>query len=120
MIFKSLYPDLDIPTANVLDFLFPQEQEASDKPLWIDAANTSHFLTPRTALQWVKRLGFGMQRLGIQQDDVCVIFTPNHIFVPVAYLAFVGYGAAFSGLNPAYTLQGTINQVSLHQRCNDD
>lgn len=113
MIFKSQFPDLDTPTTNVLDFLFPQDQEPSDKPLWIDAANPSHFLSPRAAVQWVKRLGFGMQRLGIQQDDVCVIFTPNHIYVPVAYLAFVGYGAAFSGLNPAYTLQGTIKSGSL-------
>jgi len=35
-----------------------------------------------------------------------VIFTPNHIYVPVAYLGILGAGAAFSGLNPAYTVTG--------------
>jgi hypothetical protein len=35
-----------------------------------------------------------------------MIFTPNHIFVPVAYLGIVSAGAAFSGANPAYTVLG--------------
>jgi 4-coumarate--CoA ligase len=106
MVMRSELPDLDIPQTNILDYLFPSNTEISDKPLWIDAANTSYSLSPRAALQWIKRLGFGMQRLGIQRDDVCMIFSPNHIYVPVAYLGFVGYGASFSGMNPNYTVQG--------------
>ena len=35
-----------------------------------------------------------------------MIYTPNHIFVPVAYLGIVGAGYAFSGANPVYTLPG--------------
>ena len=35
-----------------------------------------------------------------------MIFTPNHIFVPVAYLGVVGAGYAFSGANPVYTVAG--------------
>jgi acyl-coenzyme A synthetase/AMP-(fatty) acid ligase len=111
MVFKSIYPDLDIPKTNILDYLFPQNEDAADKPLWIDATDISHFLSPRSTLRWVKRLGFGLERLGIQRDDVYVVFTPNHIYVLVAYLGFVGYGAAFSGLNSAYTLQGVYSML---------
>jgi 4-coumarate--CoA ligase len=106
MVYKSPLPDLEIPKTNILDHLFPSTKKPSEEPLWIDATDPSHYLSPRTALQWIKRLGFGMNRIGIQRGDVCMIFTPNHIYVPVAYLAFVGYGAAFSGSNPSYTVQG--------------
>jgi hypothetical protein len=35
-----------------------------------------------------------------------MIFSPNHIFVPVAYLAIVGSGRCFSAGNPVYTVAG--------------
>lgn len=106
MVFKSPFPDIDIPKCNILDFMFPADKVPSDKPLWIDADDPSHSLSPCSALQWIKRLGFGMERLGIKRGDACLIFTPNHIYVPVAYLGFVGYGASFSGSNPAFTVKG--------------
>jgi 4-coumarate--CoA ligase len=40
-----------------------------------------------------------------------MILTPNHIFVPVAYLGIVGSKRIFSGANPAYTVSGTLFQV---------
>ena len=42
----------------------------------------------------------------MEKGKVVVIYTPNHIFMPVAYLGIVGAGYAFSGANPAYTLPG--------------
>lgn len=124
MVFKSPYPDLVLPRENICDFMFPDGKLPSDSPLWIDADNPSNSLSPRSALRWIKRLGFGMEKLGIQQGDVCMIFTPNHIYVPVAYLGFVGYGAAFTGSNPAYTVPGKkpsfspVVEVEAYQKCN--
>jgi 4-coumarate--CoA ligase len=106
MVFKSPLPPLNLPQTNILDFLFPSGKEPSEKPLWIDADNPKNYISPRTALQWIKRLGFGMERLGIRRGDSCLIFTPNHIFVPITYLGFVGYGATFSGSNPSFTVKG--------------
>jgi 4-coumarate--CoA ligase len=41
---------------------------------------------------------------------VCLLglqtFSPNHIYMPVAYLGVLSCGAIFSGLNPAYTAEG--------------
>jgi acyl-CoA synthetase (AMP-forming)/AMP-acid ligase II len=51
-------------------------------------------------------LAFGLERIGLKKGDVVMIYTPNHIFVPVAYLGIVGAGYAFSGANPVYTLPG--------------
>lgn len=106
MPFSSLFPPLDIPTVDILSYLFPPGQTPSTTPLWIDSQNSKNSLSPAQALQWVKRLSFGLQRLGLKRGDVVMIYTPNHIFVPVAYLGIVGAGFAFSGANPIYTLPG--------------
>jgi len=103
---SSKFPDLKIPKTNILDYLFPQDQEPSDTALWIDARDPSHSLSPKQCLRLVRRLGFGLHRLGIEEGDVALILTPNHIYVPVAYLGMVGYGAIFSGMNPIYTVGG--------------
>ena len=106
MPFTSPFPDLPIPKVDILTYLFPPGERPSTTPLWIDSKDTSISLSPAQLLQWVKRLAFGLERTGVRKGDVVMIYTPNHIFVPVAYLGVVGAGYAFSGANPVYTLPG--------------
>ncbi|KAL5363835.1 hypothetical protein BJX96DRAFT_187290 [Aspergillus floccosus] len=103
MSYKSVFAPLDIPSTNILSYIYPANEPLSDKPIWIDAANPAHCLSPRQMLSWVRRLGFGLDRLGIQKGEVVLILTPNHLFVPIAYQGIVGAGRIFSGANPAYT-----------------
>lgn len=106
MPYTSLYPNLEIPKGNVLDYLFGDKNAISNDPLWLDSKTPSKSLSPAQLLQWVRRLGYGLQRLGLQRGDVVMICTPNQIYVPVAYLGIVGSGCIFSGANPAYTVHG--------------
>ena len=62
-------------------------------------------------LQWVKRLCLGLDRLGIAQGDVCMIYSPNHLFIPVAYLGIVGSVRCFSAANPIYTVSEVVHQL---------
>lgn len=103
---KSTFPQVDVPKCNVLDYLFSAKEELSDSPLLIDSTNPAHSLSPRQLLQWIKRLALGLDKLGVERGDRVMIFSPNHIFVPVAYLGSVGSGRVFSGANPAYTATG--------------
>lgn len=106
MPFTSPYPHLDLPQSNILTYLFGQGP-VSEEPLWLDSKDPEKInLSPKQLLQWVKRLGYGLQRLGLRKGDVVMICTPNQIFVPVAYLGIVGAGCVFSGANPAYTVPG--------------
>jgi acyl-CoA synthetase (AMP-forming)/AMP-acid ligase II len=105
MTYTSPFPTLDIPQTNILSYLFEQGP-VSEEPLWFDSKDASTNLSPKQLLEWVKRLGFGLQRLGLKKGDVVMICTPNQIFVPVAYLGIVGAGCIFSGANPAYTVHG--------------
>lgn len=106
MPFTSPYPSLSIPESNVLSYLFPEGEEPYDEPIWLDSKNESNNLSPKALLHWVRRLSFGLERIGLKKGDVVMIYTPNHIFVPVSYLGIVGAGCIFSGANPAYTIPG--------------
>ncbi|KAL3469647.1 hypothetical protein BJX99DRAFT_265014 [Aspergillus californicus] len=103
MTHASPYPPLQIPRSNLLTYLYPPNQTASSTPLWIDALFPEKSLSPRQTLSWVRRLGYGLDRLNVPKGSVVLIYTPNHIFVPVAYQGIVGSGRIFSGANPAYT-----------------
>ncbi|KAI4091738.1 MAG: hypothetical protein L6R37_007681 [Teloschistes peruensis] len=81
---KSTFPQVDVPKCNVLDYLFSAKEELSDSPLLIDSTNPAHSLSPRQLLQWIKRLALGLDKLGVERGDRVMIFSPNHIFVPVA------------------------------------
>ena len=111
VVYKSPYPLLDIPETNILSYIFPSRQEPSDKPIWIDAKEPSHSLSPRQGLKWIKRLGALLEQLQIPRGEAVMIFTPNHIFVPVAYLGIVGAGRVFSGANPIYTVAEVEYQI---------
>lgn len=106
MPYTSRYPALDIPSSNILSYLFPDPPNTSREPLWFDSKDPSKSLSPAQLLNWVRRLGCGLQRLGLNRGDVVMICSPNQIFVPVAYLGIVGAGFVFSGANPAYTEHG--------------
>ena len=117
MVIRSPYPDIDIPEQDILTYLFGSQDSLSDNPLWINAASPDSYLSLRTGIQWIKRLAIGLDSLGVAKGEVLMIVSPNHIFVPVAYLGAVGSGRIFSGANPSYTADG---RKDLCQSCYGD
>lgn len=102
----SPYGNIDIPSTNLLTHLFSRDGAITDQPVWIDSNDTSNSLSTAQAVYWVKRLGCGLQKLGLKRGDVVLLCTTNHIYVPVAYLGIVGATCVFSGANPNYTPSG--------------
>ncbi|KAK4544179.1 hypothetical protein LTR36_004389 [Oleoguttula mirabilis] len=103
--------DLLPKTTDVLSYVFPSGKQPSEKAIWIDANNTSKSLSPRQLLYWVKRLGVGLDRLGVKQNEAVMMYSSNHIFVPVLYLGVAGSGRVFTGCNPAYGVNETAFQL---------
>jgi 4-coumarate--CoA ligase len=104
---------IDIPATDLLTYLFPSSQHASDTAIWIDADDTSNSLSPKQALGWIKALGAGLRRFGLQRQDVVMVYSTNHIFIPVAYLGIAGSGCIFSGCNPAYGVDGMQGYIHI-------
>jgi 4-coumarate--CoA ligase len=102
---------IDIPETDVLSYVFPENKEPSDQPIWIDSDDTTRSLSPRQLLNWVKRLGVGLDRIGVKQNEAVLMYSSNHIFVPVAYFAVAGSGRIFTGCNPAYGIDETVYQI---------
>ena len=107
MVIKSPYSSIDIPKTNILTYLFGDGENLPETPLWIDAVNEKKSLSALKALQWIKRLALGLDAAGMKAGEVLMVVSPNHIFVPIAYLGIVGSGRIFSGANPSFTANGT-------------
>lgn len=108
----SPFLPLQIQETDLLTYLFPPGQPVSDKPLWIDASNPANSLSPSQMLCWIKRLAIGLDRIGCAAGQAVLIYTPNHLLVPAAYMGIVGSGRIFSGANPAYTEPGMTHRFT--------
>lgn len=108
MIYSSPFPDIPIRGSNLLDHLFGNNETVQSEPLWYDSTDPSKNLSPAQLLGWVRRLGSGLERLGLRRGDVVMICSPNHILVPAAYLGTVGAGLIFNGVNPGSTEDGML------------
>lgn len=109
MPFSSPFADLDIPKTNVLSYLFPKDKPAEDnKKIWIDSRNPEESIGALDLLQWVSRIGAGLDRLGIHEGEVVLVHSTNHVLLPVIYLAIIANRRIFSGANPAYTASGML------------
>ncbi|KFY37849.1 hypothetical protein V494_04618 [Pseudogymnoascus sp. VKM F-4513 (FW-928)] len=111
MPFKSVHPHISIPQTNLVEYLFPPNSEPSNEPLYIDAQDPSNYLSEAQVLEWSKSFSSGLDNAGFHQGEVVMLFTPNHIFVPVAYLGIVGGGYTFSAANTAFTLRELVYQI---------
>lgn len=107
---KSEY-QIAIPACNILDYVFPDGKEASIDPIWIDADDTSNSLSPSELLQWIKRLGVGLDALCLKRGEAAMMISSNNIFIPVLYLGIAGAGRVFTGGNPAYGVNELAYQL---------
>ncbi|KAL8726088.1 MAG: hypothetical protein Q9166_006925 [cf. Caloplaca sp. 2 TL-2023] len=103
MPFQAPFSHIDIPKTNILSYLFPTDEQSSTAPIWIDPHDSTEKISTVELLQWVKRLGAGFDKLGIKKGEVILVYSSNHVFLPVVYLAIVATGRIFSGANPIYT-----------------
>ena len=109
---KSKFPDLDIPASNILDFIFaPNDPIDPTEPIWHDSQDPTNCLSKSQGLHRVKQLAVALDKLGIKEQEVVMIFTPNHVCVPIAYAGIVGSKRIFSGANPIYTVNEVTYQV---------
>lgn len=111
MVFQAQFPPLDIPKVNILSYLFPQGSNLSEKPIWASAENPSMSLSSASVVQYIKRFAVGLDKLSIPTERAIMMFSPNHVFVPMLYLATTGSKRYFTGANPAYTVGEVAYQM---------
>jgi 4-coumarate--CoA ligase len=110
MPFESTHRPLDIPECNILSFLFP-DNNAGQEILWTDAEDDHKSLSAEAALLLVRRVAQGLDDLNIPLGSSIMLITPNHIYVPVLYLAAAGSGRIYTAANPTYNVDEIVHGI---------
>lgn len=79
-----------------MTYLFLQDPGKGGRPLQSSASNLTRRLAKAEALLLIKRLATSLKALGIKRGDRAMLFSTNHIFIPVANLGFIGSEAIFN------------------------
>lgn len=73
MPFQSTFPPLDIPKCNIVDYMFPKDQQLTDTSIWMEAANPTNGLSQQSMLLWSKRFALGLDRLGVEKGRTVMV-----------------------------------------------
>jgi acyl-CoA synthetase (AMP-forming)/AMP-acid ligase II len=94
MIFKSPYPDLEIPEQNLADVVMHRAADLTNKPAIIDGPSGRTY-TYGQLQALIEKFAAGLAARGFKKGDVLGIYMPN---VPEYSIAFLGT-AALGGIN---------------------
>jgi acyl-CoA synthetase (AMP-forming)/AMP-acid ligase II len=102
LIYRSPYPDVDIPDVSLTDLVLGRARRLDDRLALVDGA-TGETLTYGQFADLVERTAGGLHRWGFRKGDVAAILTPNRPQFAVAFHAVARLGGACTAMNPAFT-----------------
>ena len=101
MIFKSPYPDIEIPDVSVASFILEHAQRFGAQPALIDG-RTGHSLTYDQLVAAVDRTAAGLCARGFRKGDVFAIHCSNAPEYAVAFLAIAILGGIATMVSPLF------------------
>jgi acyl-CoA synthetase (AMP-forming)/AMP-acid ligase II len=110
MIYRSPYPDVDIPNVSLQDHLFEHAAKYTDKPALIDGP-TGRTLTYGQLVTAVQSTAAGLAARGFGKGDVFAIYSPNVPDYAIAFLGVATAGGINTTVNPLYTADELRRQL---------
>jgi acyl-CoA synthetase (AMP-forming)/AMP-acid ligase II len=110
MIFKSPYPDVDIPDVSLTQFVLERTRQFGDKPALIDGPS-GRTITYAQLGGAVRLVASGLAKRGFGKGDVFAIYSPNIPEYAVAFHAVSLLGGTVTTVNPLYTAQELAHQL---------
>lgn len=101
MIFKSPYPDIEIPDIPVASFILERAAQFSARPALIDG-RTGRTLTYNQLVNAVDRTAAGLAARGFRKGDVFAIHCLNTPEYAVAFLAVAKLGGVSTMISPLF------------------
>lgn len=101
MIFKSPYPDIEIPDVPVASFILEHAPQFSARPALIDG-RTGRTLTYKQLVNAVDRAAASLTARGFRKGDVFAIHCLNAPEYAVAFLAVAKLGGVSTMISPLY------------------
>ena len=110
MIYRSPYPDVDIPNVTLQDYLFEHAAKYPDKAALIDGPS-GRTLTYRQLVGAVRRTAAGLAARGFGKGDVFAIYSPNVPEYAIAFFGVATAGGVNTTVNPLYTVDELKRQL---------
>jgi acyl-CoA synthetase (AMP-forming)/AMP-acid ligase II len=110
MIFRSPYPDVEIPNVSLADFVLRHAERLADKPALIDAAS-GRSLTYGQLAGGIRGVAAGLWERGLRKGDVVGIFAPNDPDYAIALYAVASAGGIVTTVNPQVTAEELARQL---------
>ena len=110
MIYRSPYPDVDIPNVTLQDFLFERAVKYTDKAALIDGP-TGRTVTYGQLVGAVRRTAAGLAARGFGKGDVFAIYSPNVPEYAIAFFGVATAGGINTTVNPLYTADELKRQL---------
>ncbi len=110
MIFTSPYPDVEVPTIALSDFVLQRSEQYGDKPALIDGPTGRTYSHAETA-RAVRAFAGELAARGLGRGDVVALFAPNSPEYAIAFHAVATIGGVVTTINPTYTVDELAFQL---------
>src|SRR5215208_5007461 len=110
MIFRSPFPDVEIPEVPLTGFVFGLAAEHAERPALIDGVS-GRVLTYAQLAGAVRAAAAGLARRGFRKGDVLALLSPNLPEYVVAFHAVAALGGGVTPVNPLYTVEELRKQL---------
>lgn len=111
MIFKSSYPEVDIPKVGLTHYLLERIKPYGDKAALIDAAS-GRTITFNQLGGAIRLVAASLHQKGFDKGDVFAIYSPNVPEYTVAFHAVSLIGGIVTTANPLYTADELAHQLN--------
>jgi acyl-CoA synthetase (AMP-forming)/AMP-acid ligase II len=109
MIFRSPFPDVEIPEVPLTEFVFKHAAERAERPALIEGVS-GRVLTYAQLAGAVRAAAAGLARRGYGKGDVLALLSPNLPEYVVAFHAAATLGGVVTPVNPLYTAEEVRKQ----------
>jgi acyl-CoA synthetase (AMP-forming)/AMP-acid ligase II len=110
MIFRSNFPEVEIPDVSLSEFVFSRASQHADRPALIDGPS-GRVLTYAQLVGAVRGAAAGLARRGFVKGDVLALYSPNLPEYVVAFHAVATLGGIVTPVNPQYTVEELRKQL---------
>ena len=110
MIFKSPYPDVDIPHKPLAQYMIERMAPYGDKTALIDGP-TGRSYTFTQLCGMIQMVATSLAQRGLGKGDVFAIYSPNIPEYAVAFQGVILAGGTVTTLNPLYTPDEVAHQL---------
>ncbi|KIW11304.1 hypothetical protein PV08_10604 [Exophiala spinifera] len=115
MVFFQAQPAPELPTKDILSWIFDAPDYDVDKPILVDASQPERFISHIHARTTIRKIIAGLRHMGVRRGDCVIVHSFNDIYYTLLVLAIIGSGAIFAGTNPGYTPLELQHHVKITQ-----